>query len=312
MVRMQPDPRHQLFREPDIPRQAQAMRALRASSRIPVPTVRGEEADAAVLGAPFMIMDAVEGRALDDVPTWHASGWATQLTLAERGQLYDNALGVLAELHTLRRSDGFAFLADAGGRGTTLERHLARIGHWYEWVLDGREFELLEHAWRSLRDQCPGNDTEVVLWGDARVGNMLFAEDLSVAAALDWELACLGPPEIDLGWWLVFERFLSHGQGAPRLAGLPDRDGTISRYESLTERAVGPMDYYEMLAEFVLAVVLVRSADLQFARGQISADSVKRTHSPGTRMLASRFGWEVPDLAPEYAALFGCATRPVG
>lgn len=312
MVRMQPDPRHQLFLEPDIARQAQTMRVLRGTSRLPVPTVRGEEADATPLGAPFMVMDAAEGRALDDVPTWHTTGWATQLTLAERGRLYDNALGVLAELHTLRRSDGFAFLADAGGRGTTLEGYLARVGQWYAWVLDGREFELLDHAWRSIREQRPHDDAEVVLWGDARVGNMLFAEDLSVAAALDWELACLGPPEIDLGWWLMFERFLSHGQGAPRLAGLPDRDGTISRYESLTGRSVGAIDYYEMLAEFVFAVILVRSADLQFARGQLSADSVKRTHSPGTRMLASRLGWEVPDLAPEYAALFGCPMRSMG
>ena len=56
------------------------------------------------------------------------------------------------------------------------------------------------------------------IWGDSNPGNMLFADDHSVAAVLDFEAAALGPGEIDLGWWLFMDERRSHG--LTRLSGL--------------------------------------------------------------------------------------------
>ena len=70
-----------------------------------------------------------------------------------------------------------------------------------------------------------------MVWGDARVGNMCFADDLSVVALFDWETAGTGPPDIDLGWWLMFERFLCEALGFTRLPGVPDDDEFVRRYQ---------------------------------------------------------------------------------
>ena len=72
-----------------------------------------------------------------------------------------------------------------------------------------------------------GDPGEGVVWGDARVGNMCFADDLSVAALFDWEGATTGPPGIDLGWWLMFDRYLCEAQRSQRLDGIPGREQTI-------------------------------------------------------------------------------------
>ena len=47
------------------------------------------------------------------------------------------------------------------------------------------------------------------------MGNMIFDDDMNVVAVLDWEMAWLGSPEIDLGWWVFFDRYYTEGIGAP-------------------------------------------------------------------------------------------------
>ena len=62
---------------------------------------------------------------------------------------------------------------------------------------------------------------------------MVFADDLSVAAMLDWEGATLGPPEIDVAWWVMFDEFLCEANGLTRLSGVHDRSATLQRYAEL-------------------------------------------------------------------------------
>jgi aminoglycoside phosphotransferase (APT) family kinase protein len=115
----------------------------------------------------------------------------------------------------------------------------------------------------------PATDAAVISWGDARPGNIIFGDDLSVVALLDWEGATIGPPEIDVGWWLMFEEFLCEAQGLTRLDGVPDRDATIARYQELSGRPVEEIRYYEILAGLVLALINSRLADLMIAGGRL-------------------------------------------
>ncbi len=66
----------------------------------------------------------------------------------------------------------------------------------------------------------------------------MFADDCSVAALVDREGATLGPPEIDVAWWVMFDEYLCEAQGFTRLEGIPDTAGTFARYQQLSGRTL--------------------------------------------------------------------------
>ena len=108
----------------------------------------------------------------------------------------------------------------------------------------------------------PPTKAASVVWGDARVGNIMFADDCTVAAMVDWEGATLGPPEIDVAWWVMFDEYLCEAQGFARLEGISDSEGTFARYEQLSGRPLQNMGYYQILAGLFLALINSRLVDL--------------------------------------------------
>ena len=165
-------------------------------------------------------------------------------------------------------------LGIAPGPGTALDRYLAQLEAWYEWCAPSRRFgpDVLAAGLRQVLDHRPGDPGEGIVWGDARVGNMCFADDLSVAALFDWESATIGPPGIDLGWWLMFERYLCEAQGLQRLDGVPGREQTIARYQELGGAAIPEIDYYELLAAVVMTLITSRLADVLVDTGRVTPD----------------------------------------
>ena len=266
-------PDQQLFVAPDALRQARVMSALAGRPGVPVPAIRFTETDPQVLGAPFYVMDRVRGRVPGDVPSWHRKGWTVDLTPAERTRLHDNGLAALVALHRVDWRPGLSFL-DPPGAGSALDRYLGQLGRWYEWCAPSRRFgpEVLAAGLRYVLDHRPGDPGEGVVWGDARVGNMCFAGDLSVAALFDWESATIGPPGIDLGWWLMFERYLCEAQGLRRLDGVPGRERTIARYQELGGAAIPDIEYYELLAAVVMTLITSRLADVLVDTGRVTPD----------------------------------------
>jgi len=263
----------QLFVAPDALRQARVMSALAGRPGVPVPAIRFTETDPQVLGAPFYVMDRVRGRVPGDVPSWHRKGWTVDLTPAERTRLHDNGLAALVALHRVDWQPGLSFL-DPPGAGSALDRYLSQLGRWYEWCAPSRRFgpDVLAAGLRYVLDHRPGDPGEGVVWGDARVGNMCFADDLSVAALFDWESATVGPPGIDLGWWLMFERYLCEAQGLQRLDGVPGREQTIARYQELGGAATPDIEYYELLAAVVMTLITSRLADVLVDTGRVTPD----------------------------------------
>ena len=263
----------QLFVAPDALRQARVMSALAGQPGVPVPGIRFTEPDPQVLGAPFYVMDRVRGRVPGDVPSWHRKGWTVELTPPERTRLYDNGLAALAALHQVDWRPGLSFL-EPSGPGSALDRYLAQLERWHEWCGPSLRFrpDVLAAGLRHVLDHRPDDPAETVVWGDARVGNMSFADDVSVAALFDWESATIGPPGIDLGWWLMFERYLCEAQGLTRLDGVPGREATIARYRALGGAAVPGIDYYELLAAVVMTLITSRLADVLVDTGRVTPD----------------------------------------
>jgi aminoglycoside phosphotransferase (APT) family kinase protein len=263
VLRAQAD-NHQLFTVPDAPRQAEVMQMLGAQG-IPVPEIVGIERDAAVLGSPFYVMRRVRGRTPSDVPSWHKRGWIVDLSAADRGLLCDNGLRALVDVHRVNDPETLRFLrGEADPNRTALQRYLDNLDGWYEWcrsdLIVGAD--VLAEALRVLLAAAPDTDAETVVWGDARVGNMCFGDDLSVVALFDWETAGTGPPDIDLGWWLMFERFLCEALGFTRLPGVPDDDEIVRRYLQFGGTLTGDIVYYQLLAAFVLSLINNRLARL--------------------------------------------------
>jgi aminoglycoside phosphotransferase (APT) family kinase protein len=285
---------HQLFTVPDAPRQAEVMQRLGAQG-IPVPEIVTVERDATVLGSPFYLMRRVWGRTPSDVPSWHKRGWTVDLSAAERGLLCDNGLRALVAVHRVDDTDTLRFLRSDGDPGrTALQRYLDTLTGWYDWcradLVVGAE--ALERALAVILQAAPDTDAEAVVWGDARVGNMCFGDDLSVVALFDWETAGTGPPDIDLGWWLMFERFLCEALGFARLPGIPDDDEIVRRYLEFGGTLTGDIRYYQLVAAFVLSLINNRLARLLVRDGldPATATSYPRTSVALVEQYLDRLG----------------------
>jgi len=244
-------PGREVFFRNDLFLQSRMMEALGKHSDVRVPVVHLTEPSDALIGRPFFVMGRVDGKVpANGAPGHHGVGWTTELSSVERAKLYQNAIEVLVNLHSLDWRDGCDFLDHGGGAREALPNFLQHMQDSYIWAANGRRFPVMEKALAWLVEQQPAITHACVTWGDARVGNMIFGDDLSVKAVLDWEMAALLPPEIDVVWWLMLEETRMANAGGKSIEGAPTRDETIQVYESLSGRDLQHMDYFEVLGRF--------------------------------------------------------------
>jgi aminoglycoside phosphotransferase (APT) family kinase protein len=297
-------PQGGIFLTPDAVREARILQGLEVGSRVPVPHVLAHESDPTLLGAPFFVMTKVAGRVPVAKPSIHAVGWLTELTTEARERLWRSALDVVVAIHDVDWRSTHAFLTDAEHNTTGLDAHVDRLVEWYEWTVDGRTFPITDAALDAIhsRRHSIGTGAPVLVWGDARPGNMIVGDDGCVAAAIDWEVATVGPAGIDLGHWLFFDAFATTAAGVDRLPGWPDRQATIDRYEQLSGRTIEDLEFYELLEEFFIATTLIRQADMRVTKGLAPPDTRMGHDNAVTQMIARRLDLPVPELSPDYIA----------
>ena len=222
-----------VFPSYDLEKQYRVLEGVAGLSSVPVPHVRWLELNTDALGSPFFVMDRVDGQVPPDLMPYNIASWLTEATAAQRDHLQDATIQILADLHAIPDpTDRFGFLAPAG-TGSRLARHVAEQWTYYEWVSAGTRQPLLERCFQWLRDHWPTEEGDAVLsWGDSRIGNIIY-RDFEPVAVLDWEMATLGPPELDLGWLIFLHRFFQDVAGqfdaarTPRLPPPGRRRGTI-------------------------------------------------------------------------------------
>ena len=268
--------------------QAAMLAALRRHEGTPAPRIWFTESDPSILGAPFFVMERRHGHIPADVPSFHVKGFTPQLTPEQRSHMYDSAIGALVALHAIDWRDGFEFL-DGGRAGRAWPAYLEELDRMYEWSAESRRFDadVLDRAYRYLHDHAPQDHDERIVWGDARVGNLMFDDEQDVVAMFDWETASLGPPGIDLGWWLMFEDFLCEAQGVTRLEGIPDRAEIIRRYEMRSGRTIEHIEYYELLACVLMSIINSRLGHL-LMRDHGMSDEQAGTWARRTTAMAAR------------------------
>ncbi|SNQ46358.1 putative aminoglycoside phosphotransferase [Frankia canadensis] len=249
VVRLAPR-RFQLYPWDRFAEQCRVVEILGRHSDVPVPPVYGVELDPAVLGAPFVVLGLVDGDVPPDIPPYHMQGFLHEATPAERARMWDAALVAMARIHRLDPGQlGLEFAGQPEYGPAGMAQQLAA----YERHLDFFAPEdvaraTLVAALDWLRAHPPAEPHPVrLLWGDARLGNMIFQGE-RVASVLDWEMMSLGQPETDLGWFLHLDRHLSEGVGIARLSGLPDRTETAARYAELLGRPLVDLDHHLLFA----------------------------------------------------------------
>ena len=303
VLRLQPTS-YRLFLDADVLREFRVLSALARHSSVPVPTMLWAEPSAEVVGAPFFVMSRVEGTVPFGKPSIHSTGWLPTLSPEERARVWSAGLEVLVAVHEVDWRRTHPFLVERDPAAVALAAHLERLDRWYSWATRGRSFPVTDAALHYLKAKAAVVQQEppVLLWGDARIGNMIFADDLTVAAAIDWEVASIGPAGVDLGYWLFFDEFYTGACEVDRLEGFPDRATTIARYEALSGRGLEDLEYFELLAALLLAVTLIRQADIRVGLGELPADTRLGHDNSVTQLLARRLDLPVPELSPDYVA----------
>jgi aminoglycoside phosphotransferase (APT) family kinase protein len=272
VVRIAPQPRTSpVFPHYDMRGQFLTLHRLRTQLNRPaVPAVLWCEHDPAPMGAPFFVMARVDGQIPPDLMPYNFGSWVSDASPADRQRLQRNTIEQLGRVHAAAPSD-FPFLDRRRLGETALQAHVRHTAGYYEWARAGAaRIPLIERGLHWLRQHWPDESKPVLSWGDARVGNVIY-QDFTPVALLDWEMASLGPRELDLGWMIFFHRFfedLAHGAGLP---GLPDflrRDDVAGTYADITGYRPADLDFYITYAALQHAIVMVRIRLRAIAFGQ--------------------------------------------
>ncbi|MGD9472399.1 MAG: phosphotransferase family protein [Novosphingobium sp.] len=283
--------------------QGRMMAAMDRLQIAPVPDWVGMELDAAVLGNPFLVMGRADGQAVTQNPNYNTAGWVARMSPAERGAIWRNAIEAFARLGAIDwQADGFQFLARAEWGRPGLDQYLGHIEAWYHGCRKGRQMPYVDAAIAYIRDRQPAGVPVNVLWGDSTPSNVMFRDDGSVSALIDWELAALGPSELDLAWWLYFDDLFSRRFGVARLEGLPTRDESIAIWEAAVGRTAQHLEYYDVVVALRMALVAVGAFDRQVGVGNIPADNASLNANFMTLYLAERLGMELPELGADFQA----------
>lgn len=249
--------------------QFEVVRLVGELTDIPVPRVRWIDHTGDVLGTPFFLMDHVDGVVPPDVmPYTFGGNWFADAPADKQRELQDATVGVLATLHSIPNAEStFGFLSEVDPPGDTpLRRHFAWLKDWYEFaVADIGRSPLVERALAWLEQNFPDDVAAaqpVLAWGDSRIGNVLY-EDFRPVAVLDWEMATVGPRELDVSWIIFAHMVFQELAGLAGLPGLPDvlrEDDVRSTYERLTGTTLGALDWFYVYSGVIWCCVFMRTS----------------------------------------------------
>jgi aminoglycoside phosphotransferase (APT) family kinase protein len=265
-----------------------------ADSGVPHARARGVCDDPDVLGACFYVMDFVDG--------WTPMGELPEPFASDREAKRGLAFELVDTIATLGRVDWRAAgLVGFGKPEGFLDRQVDRWLHHLS-QFQFREIPGLDDAASWLRKHTPASIVPGIIHGDYQFANVMFhhGAPARMAAVVDWEMATVGDPLLDLAWVLmgwVDPGEASSDMGYIDYTGMPSRHELMHRYASRSGLPVDEMDYYLVLARFKMACVL-EGGYARYVKG--GADNPKM----------EAFGPVVLDMARRAAELARTSTLP--
>ena len=254
--------------------QYDAIRIVGESTDVPVPQVRWMEPTGDVLGTPFFLMDRIDGLVPRDVlPYNFGDNWLFDASPEDQRRLQDATVGVLAGLHAIPDAETtFAFL-DPGVRRSHSAGAQPRPGQLLVRVRRARHrpVPVAERGLAWLEANLPATAEAVLCWGDARIGNVLY-RDFEPVGVLDWEMATVGPREMDVSWIVFAHRVFESITGMLELPGMPHfmrEEDVVASYEDCTGATLGPLDWYHVYNGVEWCIVFMRTGARQIHFGEI-------------------------------------------
>ena len=265
------DAKYPVFPDYDLALQRDVMQLVADETEVPVPGIAWYEPDASWLGSPFLVMHRVDGVVPADIPPYPFGGWLGDATAEEQERLERTSLRALAHLHRITPdTHDLGFLARPEHGESWVDQHLNYQRSYYDWGREGHTVPILERTFAALEATRPPEGPGVLNWGDSRIGNMIFA-DFEPAAVLDWEMAAIGPAEVDVAWMTFMHAFFQEIAERFGMVGMPDfltRERALRIYEEEGGRPLEHLDWYEMFAALRFGVVSVRTSLRTIAYGQ--------------------------------------------
>ena len=261
---------HVLATAHDMGREYRVMTAL-TSSTVPVPrTLSLCEADD-VLGAPFYVMSWSEGA------TYR---WQTELEPLGSDRVHrisTNLVATLVDLHAVEPSS--VGLSDFGRPNGYLERQVRTWGRQLD-SSRSRDLAGVDELRRRLGDaDVPSSDSGIV-HGDFRLDNVLVGDHDEITTVLDWEMATLGDPLIDVALMVAYDQLARTPEGdgianASLATGFLSAGEVLSLYSDKSGRDLSNIGFHLGLSFFKLAVIL-EGIHFRYANGQTVGDGFDR------------------------------------
>jgi aminoglycoside phosphotransferase (APT) family kinase protein len=269
----------------DLAAQARVLDAL-ADTAVPVPRVLAYEDDGTWLGDAFLVMSFEDGHVGGEAPA--LDRWITDAPTGRQRALHESFVDTLAAIARADRPVGALTPVLRGGDGAALAGELRWWRDYVDWAADGEPTAALADAIAWCADTAPVIDapSPSLCWGDARIGNVVFADDGRVRSVLDWELAWIGPAESDLAWYLVLDELTTRAVGGTVPGFLP-REEVVARFERALGRDVVELRWHELFALTRSVAVNERQARLAEAAG-IPYPGVAGDANPVVRALTKR------------------------
>jgi aminoglycoside phosphotransferase (APT) family kinase protein len=269
----------------DVLREARLLKSLEPTP-VRVPRVLAVCDDNTVIGAPFYVMELVDGVVVTD-----------KLPEAldnpqQRALIADELIESLVELHAV---DYSAIGLEGFGRPSGyLERQLRRFSGLWEHNRT-RELPEVERVYRWLSTNLPDSPPATIVHGDYRLGNTMFASaaPAQLIAIFDWEMATIGDPLADLGYLMIHwleaaDRPIGtfNLQSVTNLPGFPTRQELIARYEERSGRSMRALSWYVTLA--LWKAVVFMEGNYKRAVAGSTDDPFLRSFGDGVVALARR------------------------
>lgn len=273
-------------------REATVLRAL-AGSDVPHPGFIALCEDHDVLGVTFYLMDPVEGfNPVSGLPDLHAGSPEIQhrmgLALVEG----------IAALGALDYRD--VGLEDFGRPEGYLQRQVARwmsqlegYSKVAEWP-GPQSLPCVDQVARWLEDNQPSEFEPGIMHGDYHLANVMYRSDgPELAAIVDWELATIGDPLIDLGWLLATwpdPAESEHLVSVKPWLGFPTADELITHYGARSTRDLSAIAWYAVLACFKLGILL-EGTHARACAGKAPRETGDKLHGRAVRLFERAGRW---------------------
>jgi aminoglycoside phosphotransferase (APT) family kinase protein len=260
------------FPDYDLAPQA-AVQNVVAASGVPAPAPAHVVTDDGWIGSSFLVMPRVVGDIPGPAPLFDP--YVRDAGPALQRVMYDGLIDTVAAIHAVPWRDT---ALESLGPGTRLGDALEHWAAYVAWSSQGDPLPALAAALEWCARHVPAERGAVLLWGDVRLGNLVFDAQRRVTAVLDWDLASLGPPEMDLGWLFGLEFMMDALFGA-RVPGFPGTLEALERYERRTGYEAKDLAWHVVFA-------LVRALAINDRHQRITRDPRRRENPMGDVLLA--------------------------